>query len=87
MRLARVDALFALMAQVSDTNVLHRGGPGAASFVRTAAQDFIARGGTAADDWLAGAVRCHHAFVARTISPGGAADLLAASCLVDALTR
>jgi triphosphoribosyl-dephospho-CoA synthase len=87
MRLARIDALFALMAQLSDTNVLHRGGPSAAGFVRTAAQAFVSRGGTAAGDWLAEALRCHHAFVARKISPGGAADLLAASCLVDALTR
>jgi triphosphoribosyl-dephospho-CoA synthase len=87
MRLARVDALFALMAQLSDTNVLHRGGLDAASFVRTAAGSFAARGGTAAPDWLAEAVRCHHDFVERRISPGGAADLLAASCLVDVLTR
>jgi triphosphoribosyl-dephospho-CoA synthase len=87
MRPARVDALFALMAQLSDTNVLHRGGLDAASFVRKAAQGFVERGGTAAPDWMAEAVRCHHDFVARRISPGGAADLLAASCLVDVLTR
>jgi triphosphoribosyl-dephospho-CoA synthase len=87
MRLARVDALFALMAQMSDTNVLHRGGLDAASFMRTAAERFVARGGTSEPDWMAEAVRCHHDFVARRISPGGAADLLAASCLVDVLTR
>lgn len=84
MQLARLDALFALMAHVSDTNVLYRGGTQAASTVRLHASCFIEMGGTAHPDWRSYAIACHRAFVAERISPGGAADLLAATCLVHA---
>lgn len=83
---ARVDVLFALMAQVSDTNVLHRGGVEGADIVRTEARRFVDLGGTANPGWQALALRCHKLFIGRRLSPGGAADLLAASCLVHALT-
>jgi triphosphoribosyl-dephospho-CoA synthase len=82
---ARIDALFALMAAVSDTNVLYRGGAEGARFVRDSARAFVDAGGTGAPDWRTKAVDLHHAFVARRLSPGGAADLLAASCLVHGL--
>jgi triphosphoribosyl-dephospho-CoA synthase len=83
---ARIDTLFALMAQVGDTNVLFRGGAAGAAFVRDTAADFIASGGTGNPQWRSRAVAAHHAFVARQLSPGGAADLLAATCLVHACT-
>jgi len=85
---ARVDALFALMAHVSDTNVLHRGGARGAQIVRDEARRFIALGGTARPGWRDGAVASHRLFVRHRLSPGGAADLLAATALVLAmLTR
>ncbi|RSZ61024.1 triphosphoribosyl-dephospho-CoA synthase MdcB [Massilia atriviolacea] len=86
MRHARIDALFALMVHVSDTNVLHRGGPQGAAFVRIQASAFCHAGGTASQGWEAHALAIHHGFVERKLSPGGAADLLAASCFVHALT-
>ncbi|MFL6658645.1 MAG: triphosphoribosyl-dephospho-CoA synthase, partial [Massilia sp.] len=82
LRLARIDALFALMAQVSDTNVIHRGGIAGAQIVRRHARDFMANGATAAPQWEAQALACHQLFMAQNLSPGGAADLLAASCFV-----
>jgi triphosphoribosyl-dephospho-CoA synthase len=82
-RCARIDALFALMAHVSDTNVYHRGGPDGALAVRRQARAFVARGGTAPPDWEARALACHRSFVAARLSPGGAADLLGAVCLVQ----
>ena len=85
LRRARVDALFALMAHISDTNVYHRGGIEGAQEVRRQARAFIARGGTAAPDWEARALACHQAFVAARLSPGGAADLLGATCLLHAV--
>ncbi len=85
LRRARVDALFSLMAHMSDTNVYHRGGLAGAEKVRRAARAFIARGGTAAPDWEARALACHHAFVAARLSPGGAADLLRAVCLLQSV--
>ena len=85
MRAARVDALFALMAAMDDTNVLYRGGADGAALVRSSARIFVDAGGTAQADWLERAVAIHHSFVAKRLSPGGAADLLAASCFVHAL--
>jgi triphosphoribosyl-dephospho-CoA synthase len=83
---ARIDALFALMAHVSDTNVYFRGGALGASVVKRQAAAFIAMGGTAHPDWRSYALDCHRALVARKLSPGGAADLLAATCLVHAIS-
>lgn len=85
MRCARIDALFALMAHVSDTNVYHRGGLDGALAVRRSAQAFIAHGATAAPDWEQRALECHRRFVAARLSPGGAADLLGAVCLLQAV--
>jgi triphosphoribosyl-dephospho-CoA synthase len=84
-RQARIDALFTLMSGVADTNVYYRGGAAGAALVRGLSQRFLARGGTANDDWLRYAIGCHRMFSRRRISPGGAADLLAAACLVKRL--
>lgn len=86
-RRARVDALFALMGHISDTNVYHRGGENGAQIVRHHARDFLRRGGTAHPDWEAHAQECHRIFVGRRLSPGGAADLLAAGCFVHEACR
>ncbi|WP_019142605.1 triphosphoribosyl-dephospho-CoA synthase MdcB [Noviherbaspirillum massiliense] len=83
---ARIDALFALMAYVSDTNVYYRGGTTGAAMVRSMAQEFLVRGGTAHAQWKTYALECHRQFISRKLSPGGAADLLAAACLVHRLT-
>jgi len=86
MHLARIDALFALMAHVSDTNVFYRGGAQGAVTVKQQARGFIDIGGTAHPHWREYALQCHRLFVEQKLSPGGAADLLAATCLVHAVT-
>lgn len=85
MHQARIDALFALMAHMSDTNVFYRGGAAGAQTVKRQAAGFIEMGGTAHPDWRSHALECHRLFVSQKLSPGGAADLLAATCLVHAL--
>lgn len=85
MTMARVDALFALMAHISDSNVYHRAGPQGARTVRLHARRFLDAGGTANRAWHALALASHRVFVERRLSPGGAADLLAASCLVQSI--
>ncbi|MGU3536749.1 triphosphoribosyl-dephospho-CoA synthase MdcB [Methylobacterium sp. A54F] len=82
---ARVEACLALIAELEDTNLLHRGGPEGYAFARAEAGAFIAAGGVARADWRARAEAIHLAFVARRLSPGGAADLLAMTLFVDAL--
>jgi triphosphoribosyl-dephospho-CoA synthase len=82
---ARVDAVFALMAHISDTNVYYRGGIEGSRLVKSSARRFIERGGTARADWLDVARDCHALFVRHRLSPGGAADLLAAACFLHRL--
>lgn len=82
---ARVETCFALIAHLEDTNLLHRGGEAGYAAARAAATAFLAGGGIARDDWRARAVAIHRAFVARNLSPGGSADLLAMTLFVDGL--
>jgi triphosphoribosyl-dephospho-CoA synthase len=84
-RRARLAALFALLAKVVDTNVLYRGGRAGLDHMRAAVRDFQATGGVDAGDAIARAERMHRDFVMRGLSPGGCADLLAASLFVDAI--
>jgi triphosphoribosyl-dephospho-CoA synthase len=84
---ARVEACFALIAAVEDTNILHRGGLQGLCFARRAAQSFLSRGGVARSDWRGRAAAIHLAFVARGLSPGGVADLLAMSLFVMQLNE
>lgn len=86
MEMARIDTLFALMGHISDSNVYHRAGREGAQTVREHARRFLDLGGTANVNWHATALASHREFVAKRLSPGGAADLLAASCLAAAIT-
>jgi triphosphoribosyl-dephospho-CoA synthase len=84
---ARVEACFALIASVEDTNLLHRGGLDGLRFAHDEARSFIASGGVRAPGWRARAQSIHESFVARRLSPGGSADLLAMTLFVDAHER
>jgi triphosphoribosyl-dephospho-CoA synthase len=84
-RAAAVEGLFHLVAALPDTNLLHRGGAGGLAFARAAAGGFLAAGGVAAPGWEERAHGIHRAFVARRLSPGGSADLLAAALFVHRL--
>ncbi|MBI5716655.1 MAG: triphosphoribosyl-dephospho-CoA synthase MdcB [Burkholderiales bacterium] len=77
---ARLDTLFATMAVLDDTNLVHRGGIEALHDVQRAAAAYLAAGGSARPDALAHARSLHRAFVRRRLSPGGSADVLAAAC-------
>ena len=79
---AKVDVLFALMAQIYDTNIMHRGGNEGANIVKRSAEEFILNGGTAHPTWKEKALFYHRLFIENRLSPGGAADLLAATCFI-----
>lgn len=81
---ARVEACFALIASLEDTNLLHRGGMDGLRFARRTARYFLDTGGVRRPGWRARAQTVHESFVARHLSPGGAADLLAMALFVDA---
>ncbi|GLQ50008.1 triphosphoribosyl-dephospho-CoA synthase MdcB [Dyella flava] len=82
---ARVQACFALIAVLEDTNLLHRGGLDGLRFAQQAAREFLNHGGVGHEEWLCRAEAIHNAFVERRLSPGGAADLLAMSLFVNEL--
>ena len=79
---ARVQCLFALIATVDDTALLHRGGAAGRAFARVAARGFLRAGGVGRPDWRDRALHVHRQFVARDLSPGGCADLLAMTLFV-----
>jgi triphosphoribosyl-dephospho-CoA synthase len=84
---ARLHALFTAMAEVADTNLVHRGGLQGLRDAQGLARRFLAEGGGFAPDAPARAARIHALFVERRLSPGGAADLLAAACWVERVER
>jgi triphosphoribosyl-dephospho-CoA synthase len=79
----RVQCFFALLAAVEDTNLLYRGGSEGLTFAQQAARHFLEDGGVARPKWREAASAVHAEFVQRGLSPGGCADLLAASLFVD----
>jgi triphosphoribosyl-dephospho-CoA synthase len=81
---ARVQACFALIAALEDTNLLHRAGLVGLCFAQRAARGFLDDGGVCQRDWRARANIVHQSFVTRQLSPGGSADLLAMSLFVQA---
>lgn len=84
---ARVQAIFALIEGVLDTNLLHRGGAAGLAFARMRAREFLDGGGVGAAEWRDEAIRIHAEFVARRLSPGGSADLLSMSLFVHAISK
>nr|WP_315240433.1 triphosphoribosyl-dephospho-CoA synthase MdcB [uncultured Albidiferax sp.] len=84
-RAARIQAFFATLACLDDTNMVHRGGMEGLRFGQQAARQFLAAGGAARPDWLDHARALHAQFVERRLSPGGSADLLACACWVHSV--
>jgi triphosphoribosyl-dephospho-CoA synthase len=82
--LARLDALLAIMAHLDDTCLLYRGGYTARNAARYGAQAVLAAGGTSTPEGRAALLRLDKALLALNASPGGSADLLAATLFLDA---
>ncbi|MBB2205874.1 triphosphoribosyl-dephospho-CoA synthase MdcB [Gluconacetobacter takamatsuzukensis] len=80
---ARVQCCMALIAVLEDTNLLHRGGREGLAFARDQARTFLDGGGVGHPAWSARAATIHRRFVARGLSPGGAADGLAICLFLD----
>jgi triphosphoribosyl-dephospho-CoA synthase len=86
-REAGIQTLFLLMSSVPDTNTLHRGGKAGSAHVMESARDFLNSGGITNPAWEEHAEQIHADFVAKNLSPGGSADLLAGTFFVDRVTR
>jgi len=70
------------MAELDDTNVLYRGGSSGLTLVRTSAQEFLDSGGVYRHNWEAHALSVHRRVTRLRLSPGGSADMLAASWFI-----
>lgn len=67
-------ALLTLLAEVEDTNLLHRGGPEGLALVQGRARSILAASPPAYEEGL---LDLDRACIAQNLSPGGSADLLA----------
>lgn len=86
-QVSRLDALFAIMSELDDTCVLYRGGPAALRMVKKGARGIVRRGGYGTTEGRREAFRLDRTLNATRISPGGSADLLAATIFLDAVER
>jgi triphosphoribosyl-dephospho-CoA synthase len=85
---SRLASLLAIMSRLEDTCVLHRGGPEAQRIVHERAARVIkVAGGPGSPKGDAAVIALGQELVSLHISPGGSADLLAATLFLDALER
>lgn len=66
-----------IIATTTDTNILSRGGMPGLEYARQSAATVLDLGGMATKEGRAGVLAMRDAFVARNLSPGGSADILA----------
>jgi triphosphoribosyl-dephospho-CoA synthase len=85
-RNARIDALLAIMMSLYDTCLLHRGGLVALHTAQTGAAAVLQAGGAASARGQNLLYRLDRDLIALNASPGGSADLLAATLFLDSLT-
>ena len=83
----RLDALLAIMSRLDDTCVLYRGGIEALNFAKARARAVVRAGGYGSPPGRIEASDLGRALIARRVSPGGSADLLAATIFLDAVER
>jgi triphosphoribosyl-dephospho-CoA synthase len=80
---ARLNALVAMIAELNDTCLLHRGGPAALTLAKRGARRILDLGGVANDEGLWAVEELDRQLVQLRASPGGSADLLAAALFLD----
>lgn len=74
---ALAQTLMQLVSEVDDLNLLHRGGQEGLAYAQAQARAFLTDGGIAQPQWRNCLNSIGKQFVARRLSPGGSADLLA----------
>jgi triphosphoribosyl-dephospho-CoA synthase len=81
--LARIQTFFALIANVADTNVIHRGGLDGLKESQNLANNFLISGGVYSSGWEENARDIHSKFIEMNLSPGGCGDLLSACIFIQ----
>ncbi len=82
---AQLDALLAIMAELDDTCLLHRGGEAMLHMVKSGAKDICLVGGITTHEGQRKYERLEARMLQANASPGGSADLLAATIFLDSL--
>lgn len=82
---ARVDALLAIMTRLPDTCVLSRGGINALHAMHAGSKAVLEKGGMATHEGKKAFEVLEKTMLKTRVSPGGAADLLAAALFLDAI--
>jgi triphosphoribosyl-dephospho-CoA synthase len=82
---ARVQAFFAILEVCEDTTLLKRGGYSGWKYAQTQVRRFLHGGGVSSPGWKTLAEEIHGGFLARQLTAGGAADLLAATLFINHL--
>ncbi len=83
---AGLQAFYATITVLEDNNLLYRAGTEGLAYAQNSARAFLAGGGMMAADGHQRARDMHAEFVARRLSPGGAADMIAAVFFLAAVT-
>ena len=85
--IARLDALLAIMARLTDTCLLYRGGKLAQQAAQQGAAAVIAAGGAGTSRGRERLLALDKRLLDLGVSPGGSADLLAGTLFLDAIER
>lgn len=82
---AYLEIFYRLLAEVNDNNLLYRGGAAGLKLAQNLAAKFVENGGISQVDWLSQATHIHKKFIQHNLSPGGCADLLAATIFLHSV--
>ncbi len=82
---AQLDTLLAIMSELDDTCLLHRAGMNGLMAAKAGARQVLATGGTSTLKGRQALARLEQALLEQNASPGGSADLLAATLFLDSL--
>lgn len=81
----RLDTMLAIMSSLDDTCLLYRGGLDALQAAKQGAKEILLLGGTATDTGMTRLLQLDKELLQLGASPGGSADLLAATIFLDSL--
>jgi triphosphoribosyl-dephospho-CoA synthase len=84
---ARLDTLLSIMSCLDDTCLLYRGGGKALTAAKEGATEVVKAGGTGTAIGRQHLQRLDRELLGLNVSPGGSADLLAATLFLDAVER
>ena len=86
-QVCRLHALLSIMSRLNDTCVLYRGGVEALHAVKSGARAVLMAGGPGSTQGRKEIRKLESDLITRNVSPGGSADLLAATIFLDAIER